>query len=284
MSTLCFDVGGMSIKYAKIKDDTSEIKIESIPTRVTENDNFILADILDVIERKLDSDIKKIAISTAGVVDSKKGEIVFAGPTIPNYTGTKIKETIEAKFSIPCIVENDVNAAAFGEYKYNKLKGDIFCMTVGTGVGGALIINDDIYTGNTGTAGEIGYMPLNNNYYQNLASTTYLLDSVEKKLNTRLNGLEIFERAKNNDKICLEAIDNLVDNLTTGMLNIIYILNPSVIVIGGGITAQKEYLENKILNSINKKIIDKKFKTEIKLAKLANSAGLYGMFYLSERI
>lgn len=157
-------------------------------------------------------------------------------------------------------------------------------MTIGTGVGGALIINDDIYIGNTNTAGEIGYMPFNMDYYQNFASTTYLLDSVEKKLKTRLNGLEIFERAKNNDEICLSAIDEMVDNITTGMLNIIYILNPSAIIVGGGITAQGKYLENKINESINKKIISNKFKTEIKLAKLANSAGLYGMFYLSERI
>lgn len=284
MSTLCFDVGGMSIKYAKISNDSQKIKINSIPTRVTEKDNYILSDIIDVIKENLDEDITKIAISTAGVVDNKKGEIIFAGPTIPNYTGTKIKETIESYFSLPCIVENDVNAAAFGEYKYNKIKGDIFCMTIGTGVGGALIINDDIYIGNTNTAGEIGYMPFNMDYYQNFASTTYLLDSVEKKLKTRLNGLEIFERAKNNDEICLSAIDEMVDNITTGMLNIIYILNPSAIIVGGGITAQGKYLENKINESINKKIISNKFKTEIKLAKLANSAGLYGMFYLSERI
>lgn len=284
MSTLCFDVGGMSIKYAKISNDKDKIEIRSIPTRVTKDNNYILEDMIEVIKENLDDDVKKIAVSTAGVVDNKKGEVVFAGPTIPNYTGTKIKETIERIFSLPCIVENDVNAAAFGEYKYSKIKGDIFCMTIGTGVGGAIIINGEIYTGNSHTAGEIGYMPLNNKQYQNISSTTYLLNTVEKKLNKRLTGIEIFERAKNKDRICIEAIDELVDNITSGMLNILYLLNPSAVIIGGGITAQKEYLEDKIVKSIDKKLIDQKFKTEIRLASLANSAGLYGMFYLSERI
>lgn len=148
MRILCFDVGGMSIKYSIIENDSDIIKVKSIPTRVTKDTNYILEDILKVIEEKLKRDrIDKIGISTAGVVDNKKGEVIFAGPTIPNYSGTKFKEIIENKFRIPCYVENDVNAAAYGEYRYSKLEGSMVCLTIGTGVGGAIIIDNKIYEG-----------------------------------------------------------------------------------------------------------------------------------------
>lgn len=111
------------------------------------------------------------------------------------------------------------------------------------------------------------------------ASTTFLVDYVSQRLSKKVNGLYIFEEAKKGDKLCNEAIDLLVDNLTTGLLNIIYILNPKSIIIGGGITAQGKYLEDKIVSKINGKIISKQFKTEISLAKLANSAGIMGAYY-----
>ncbi len=283
MKVLCFDVGGMSIKYTIIEDEKILFNPLSTPTRVTKDNNYILQDILEIIEKYLDDSIDVIGISTAGVVDNVKGEIVFAGPTIPKYTGTKFKEVIEKKYNKPCFVENDVNSAAYGEYVYNKYKGTVFCMTVGTGVGGAIIIDGKIYTGNSMTAGEIGYMPMKFGEYQDKCSATFMLKEVEKKLGERLNGIEIFERAKNGDKICNEVINQMIDNLTEGMLNIIYVLNPSMIVVGGGITAQGEYLENKIKININKKIISENFKTEVKLAKLENKANLYGMFYIAQK-
>lgn len=277
MRCLCFDIGGTSIKYAIIEDEKIE-DIKSMETRKNEFDNHILEDVINVISSYNNIDV--IGICTAGVVNSNTGEIVFAGPTIPNYTGTKIKKSIEEKFNIPCFVENDVNCAAYGEYIYSKSTSTMFCMTVGTGVGGALIIDDKIYSGSSYTACEIGYIPFKDKTLQDYASTTFLVDYVSKKLEKKVNGLYIFENAKKGDKLCIEAINNLVDNLSFGIVNMIYTLNPSKIIIGGGITAQKEYLEPLIINSVNKKLINKKFNTTIELAKLENKAGLYGIYYI----
>ena len=277
MRCLCFDIGGTSIKYAIIEDEKIE-DIKSMETRKNEFDNHILEDVMNVISSYNNIDV--IGICTAGVVNSNTGEIVFAGPTIPNYTGTKIKKSIEEKFNIPCFVENDVNCAAYGEYIYSKSTSTMFCMTVGTGVGGALIIEDKIYSGSSYTACEIGYIPFKDKTLQDYASTTFLVDYVSKKLEKKVNGLYIFENAKKGDKLCIEAINNLVDNLSFGIVNMIYTLNPSKIIIGGGITAQKEYLEPLIINSVNKKLINKKFNTTIELAKLENKAGLYGIYYI----
>lgn len=277
MRCLCFDIGGTSIKYAIIENEKIE-DINSIKTRKNKFENYILEDVINVISRYNNIDV--IGISTAGVVNSNTGEIIFAGPTIPNYTGTKIKKSIEEKFNIPCFVENDVNSAAYGEYIYSKSKSPMFCMTVGTGLGGALIIDDKIYSGSSYMACEIGYIPFKDKTLQDYASTTFLVDYVSKKLDKKVNGLYIFENAKKGNKLCIEAINNLVDNLSFGIVNIIYTLNPSKIIIGGGITAQKEYLEPLIINSVNKKLINKKFNTTIELAKLENKAGLYGIYYI----
>lgn len=280
MRILCFDIGGTSIKYSLIEDENN-FSVQSIPTRVTDDNNFILADIIDTISKY--DNIDAIGISSAGVVDNKNGVIVFSGPTIPNYTNTKIKETIEKKFNIKCFVENDVNSAAFGEYNYTKSSGVMFFLTIGTGVGGSIIINGNIYTGNSLTAGEIGYLPLNGGYYQEFCSAKFLTDYVSDKLNKKVDGIYVFENAKTGDKLCNDAIDIMIDNLTVGLLNISYILNPKSIVIGGGITAQGKYLEDKILNSVNSRIISNNFMPEIRLAKLKNKAGLLGIYYIAKK-
>ena len=251
-----------------------------MPTRKEKDKNYILRDVLDVIESYDNLDC--IGISTAGVVDSEKGEIIFAGPTIPGYIGTNFKKAIKERFNLECFVENDVNSAAIGEYFYGSYKGNVFCLTVGTGVGGAFIQNGTLYKGASQKAGEIGYLPLNGGKYQEFASTTYLTDTVSEKLGKKVDGLYIFENAKKGDKLCKEAIDELIDNLSEGILNIIYILNPNTLIIGGGITAQREYLENRIKDSIKNKLIDRSFEPDICLAKLENGAGIYGIYYITK--
>ena len=281
MRILCFDIGGTAIKYALIENDNiKDININKMPTRKEKDKNYILIDVLNVIESYDNLDC--IGISTAGVVDSEKGEIIFAGPTIPGYIGTNFKKVIKERFNLECFVENDVNSAAIGEYFYGSYKGNVFCLTVGTGVGGAFIQNGTLYKGASQKAGEIGYMPLNGGKYQEFASTTYLTDTVSEKLGKKVDGLYIFENAKKGDKLCKEAIDELIDNLSEGILNIIYILNPNTLIIGGGITAQREYLENRIKDSIKNKLIDRSFEPDIQLAKLENSAGIYGIYYITK--
>ncbi|WP_277284333.1 ROK family protein [Sneathia sanguinegens] len=277
MNILCFDIGGTSIKYTLFTQDN----IDNLTILSEKTSSNILEQILNIIEKY--PSISAVGISSAGVIDNKQGKVIYAGPTIPNYIGTELKKNVEAKFNVPCIVENDVNSAAYGEYVYNKEKSPVFCLTVGTGVGGAIIINDKIYTGANFSACEIGYLPIQSSYFQDISSTKYLVDLVSKKLNKKVDGLYIFEEAKKGSKLCQEAIEKMVDNLSYGIVNIIYMFNPNKIIIGGGITAQKEILEPLIRKKVNEKLIDKKFITQINLAKLENKAGLYGIYCLTRK-
>ena len=292
MYYICIDIGGTSIKYGVLSDE-GEIFIDgTVSTKVTEKENFILSDVKKLVRNILDEyrnyEIEGICVSTAGVVNPEKGEIAYAGPTIPKYTGTKIKEELEKEFSISCEVENDVNCAGLGEYWKGAGKGSksMVCLTIGTGVGGSVILDGKLLNGIGYTAGEIGYMDVNGSYIQNIASSRYLVEKVQKEkvekegITDAITGVDIFELAKKGDEICIAGINEIISNLAVGVRNIIYLLNPEVIVIGGGITAQKEYLEEKIRNEVNDGMISDMFrKTRIELAQQGNQAGLLGALY-----
>ena len=289
---ICIDIGGTSIKYG-VLDGTGEIFINgSITTKVTQTENFILLDlkklIKDILEQYVTYDIKGICVSSAGVVNPEKGEIVYSGPTIPGYTGTKIKEEIEKEFGIRCEVENDVNCAGLGEYWKGAGKGSksMVCMTIGTGIGGSVILDGKLLNGIGYTAGEIGYMDVNGQFIQEVASSRFLVKKVqeakEKKegMKQNITGVDVFELAKKGDEICIDAIDMLIENLAVGIRNIMYLLNPEIVIIGGGITAQKEYLEERIRKRVNDGMISDMFKkTKIELAQQGNQAGLLGALY-----
>lgn len=292
MYYICIDIGGTSIKYG-VLSEKGEIFIDgTVSTKVTEKENFILSDVKKLVRNILDEyrnyEIKGICVSTAGVVNPEKGEIAYAGPTIPKYTGTKIKEELEKEFSISCEVENDVNCAGLGEYWRGAGKGSksMVCLTIGTGIGGSVILDGKLLNGIGYTAGEIGYMDVNGNYIQNIASSKYLVEKVQKEkveregITDTITGVDIFELAKRGDEICIAGINEIISNLAVGVRNIIYLLNPEVIVIGGGITAQKEYLEEKIRKEVNDRMISDMFrKTRIELAQQGNQAGLLGALY-----
>ena len=292
MYYICIDIGGTSIKYG-VLSEKGEIFIDgTVSTKVTEKENFILSDVKKLVRNILDEyrnyEIKGICVSTAGVVNPEKGEIAYAGPTIPKYTGTKIKEELEKEFSISCEVENDVNCAGLGEYWKGAGKGSksMVCLTIGTGVGGSVILDGKLLNGIGYTAGEIGYMDVNGSYIQNIASSRYLVEKVQKEkveregITDTITGVDIFELAKRGDEICIAGINEIISNLAVGVRNIIYLLNPEVIVIGGGITAQKEYLEEKIRKEVNDGMISDMFrKTRIELAQQGNQAGLLGALY-----
>ena len=292
MYYICIDIGGTSIKYGVLSDE-GEIFIDgTVSTKVTEKENFILSDVKKLVRNILDEyrnyEIKGICVSTAGVVNPEKGEIAYAGPTIPKYTGTKIKEELEKEFSISCEVENDVNCAGLGEYWRGAGKGSksMVCLTIGTGIGGSVILDGKLLNGIGYTAGEIGYMDVNGDYIQNIASSKYLVEKVQKEkveregITDTITGVDIFELAKRGDEICIAGINEIISNLAVGVRNIIYLLNPEVIVIGGGITAQKEYLEEKIRKEVNDGMISDMFrKTRIELAQQGNQAGLLGALY-----
>ena len=283
---VCIDIGGTSIKYGVINEELDFLVTNEMDTEAKKGGQNILNKIIQIVSiYKDDYKIEGICISTAGMVDCEKGEIIYASSLIPNYTGTKIKSVIEEKFNIQCEVENDVNCAALAEHFAGGAKGSniSLCLTIGTGIGGAIIINNEVYHGAFGSGGEVGYMNMMGSTFQELGASSVLVKKVAKMKEISekdINGKYIFDKAKEGDIDCIKAIDELIEVLGQGIANICYIINPEVVVLGGGIMAQKEYLYDKIRSSMDKNLIS--FignKTRLEFAVNENKAGMLGSYF-----
>lgn len=280
------DIGGTSIKHGILDENIKFITSGEIATEAQKGGKNILEKVINIVsEYKKEYTLSGICISTTGMVDCEKGEIIHASDLIPNYTGTQIKKTLEDIFSIPCEVENDVNCAGLAEYFSGSAKGTSIslCLTIGTGIGGSIIINDKVFHGFSGSACEVGYMNMFKSKFEDLGATSILVKKVSKLKNCSENDIDgklIFEMAKNNDEDCIKAIDEMVDILGMGIANICYVINPEVVVLGGGIMAQKDYLYDKIRLSLDKYLIPTiSSKTKLEFAKNQNKAGMLGAYY-----
>ncbi|MCQ5131416.1 ROK family protein [Butyricicoccus faecihominis] len=285
---LCFDIGGTSIKYGLAYDPGNEIRFAErweIPTEAARLRG-------PGIERKIveltaalsgRQELRGVAVSTAGMVDPASGKIVYANENIPGYTGCNVKAAVERAVHLPCAVENDVNAAALGEYAYGagRGRGSMLCLTVGTGIGGAAVLNGEIWHGHAYSAGEIGYMLVNGKPFQDQAATSALIRQVAQATGEALDGRQIFQRARQGDAACNQAIDTMCAVLAQGIANCLCVLDPGMVVLGGGVMAQAAFLRPRLMEYLqryaNPYILAH---TTLSFAELGNDAGMAGAYYL----
>ena len=144
MQYVCIDIGGTAVKYGLADEQGAFIAKGQTATEVqTKGALQIIRKVADIVSgyRKY-HDIGGVAVSTAGIVHPKTGEILYAPDHFPGYTGIKLRDMVTEACHLPCTVENDVNAAGMGEYWLGDGRGasSLFCLTVGTGIGGCVDI------------------------------------------------------------------------------------------------------------------------------------------------
>ncbi len=283
---LAIDIGGTQIKYGLVDQTGKILEHHKMDTQAHKGGPHILATVKGLVKQyKERSAIAGVAISSAGMVDHEKGEIFYSGPQIPNYAGTRFKAEIEADFGLPCEMENDVNCAGLAEGISGAGRDSQFvlCLTIGTGIGGCLLINKEIYHGFSNAACEVGYLPLSEGAFQDVASTTALIKHVADLHGDEpeaWDGYRIFEEAKAGNRKCQAAIHQLVDHLGKGIATICYVANPEVVILGGGIMGQKEYLEPKLQEALKCHLLPSLAeKTSLTFAEHENAAGMLGAFY-----
>lgn len=285
MAVLCLDIGGTEVK-AMLKGEDFEKDLANFPSKAGTNAPDLKDDVLDLVGRlKSEYEIEGIAISTAGMVDYKTGIIAGHGPTFKNYKGFDWKKEIKNELGIPAVVENDVKSAAMGELIYGAGQGynSAFVLTVGTGIGGCLILDGKIHRGASGHAGEIGYIPFETDKFEAIASTSALVEkSLESYPDKNLdNGKKIFDAIDKGDEDAKKLVDQMTDILARGISNIMLIANPELILIGGGISEQKEKFIDPIIEKVKTYVPENIFEsTKIKATKLGNKSGLYGAYAL----
>lgn len=279
------DIGGTAIKYGLLDEAGKIEKKFQRDTEAWKGGPSILEKVLEIIREFREEELLGVCISTAGMVDIEKGMIFYSAPLIPEYAGTNFKEAVEKEFHLPCEVENDVNCAGLAEGVSGAAKGSksALMLTIGTGIGGCILLDGKVYHGYSNSACEVGYMHMMDSDFQTLGAASILTKKVAERKGepeSSWNGKAVFESAKQGDEICCNAIEEMTDVLGKGIANICYVLNPETVVLGGGIMAQEQYLKDRILNALEKYLVPSIFeKTSLKFAYHRNDAGMLGAYY-----
>lgn len=287
MRILALDIGGTSIKAAAWEEGMLS-EIREYDTLAGEGGASVLSRAGDILERMGPCDA--IGISTAGQIDSARGLVLYANENIPGYTGIEIGPVLQKRFLVPVVVENDVNAAAIGEGVCGAARryDSYLCLTYGTGVGGAIVINGELYTGFCGAAGEVGSMMIHGTesplmderkgYYEEYASTKALVASVKRIDPAIQNGREVFAAMERPE--IGKIIEEWIWEISHGLVTLIHIFNPQCVVLGGGVMNQ-DYVIERVEKVTKSRVMPLFRNVSFCRAHLGNAAGIWGIIHLT---
>lgn len=274
---LVFDIGGTSIKYGLIDEKLHLSHPGKCLTKHNQN-GFILKQLQAVTTQYQEQfQLSGIGVSTAGIV-GPDGAIQYAGPTITGYQGTPIKAALAQQTGLPVFVVNDVDAALLGEQLAGGAHGaaSAYCVALGTGIGGAFIADGQLMTGAHATANSIGYTlydPQTRTNYEQRASTLTLDHQLESY---NISVKEAFAEAKMGVAPYRGMIEDWAAEVATGLAQVLLLFDPEILLIGGAVSLQGDYLVELLTNALTPLLPPKLIKTKIRVAQLADKAQLYG--------
>lgn len=286
MCILSLDIGGTNTKWGIFENGRLK-KNGQFASQAKLGGEYLIRQICEAIPTLLDpSQLDGIAISSAGTIDTTSGVVIQASKTIPGYQGMGVKTIFENRFRVPVYIENDVNCAMYAESLLGVAKGknSVFGLTLGTGVGGALIINQQIYHGSAYFAGEIGYLIINGEVLDLSGSTRGLNRRVAVRKKEDINdwnGELVFRGYRQNDAICREEVERMGDAIAQALGQCCSFFNPEIIILGGAVMAQQDIILPLVKKALKKYVPAFIFeKTEIAAAQFVNQAGIYGAYHL----
>ena len=307
MKTIGVDIGGMSVKIGLV-DENGLIIQKNVKKTIPGYIN-VINNIVEQINELLTSnnitirDIKGIGIGCPGAVSGKKGIIDM----LPNldWKDVKIVDLLKERLDTNIVISNDANVAVLAEVKYGSAKdvNDAIMLTLGTGVGGGIVINKKLYEGCDSKGAELGHSTLildgkpcscgRTGCIESYVSATALMEQTREEMKKNKNSLmwtfvnndiknvdgrTAFECAKQGDDSAERVVSNYVKYLSESLMNMMNIFRPEAIIIGGGVSAQGSYLTDRINNYCEKYAFGYKGAPipSIRIAKLGNDAGIIG--------
>jgi glucokinase len=306
---LAVDIGGTKIITAIIADNGQMVAKDRCLTLADEGVQSVIDRLLSAIDSLLKrnnmepSQLDSIGMAAAGVIDSARGLIALS-PNLPGWRDIPLGGIVRDRYGVDAFLVNDASAAALGEHRFGAGRGvsNLILLTLGTGIGGGIIINGEMYDGTRGSAGEIGHMVIdvngpacacgNRGCLEALASGIAVAREAKRRISqgeksslvTMVGGKieeitaeKVGTAAQHGDSLAMEIISSTANYLGIGLANLVNIFNPEIIVLGGGMANLGALLLDPARRVVAEKALPISAQTvRIVTAQLGNEAGIYG--------
>ncbi len=299
------DLGGTNIKAGLVSPEGEVQERHSIPTRAEEGPKAVASRICRAARETLQRAecsaraVEGIGVGSPGTIDLENGIVTFS-PNLPGWHDIPLRRMVQERMDLPCTLENDANAAALGEQWMGAGQGapSLVLLTLGTGIGGGIVLGGRVWHGVSGVAGEIGHMSIdpqgpkcgcgNRGCLEAHASATAMVrrlrEAVEAGATTsladelqQLTAKDIHEAAVAGDALARENIEMTGRYLGVGVSNIMHILNPAVVVFSGGVCGAGQMLMKPVLEEVEWRTMeDSRREVAVRFAELPDTAGLIG--------
>lgn len=291
---ISIDLGGTATKLGLFNFRDKLLMSTSFSTEKKSSKKALIQAICQEIEKLISNarlkknQIKAIGMGVPGPINSKKG-LVYYFPNIPGWKNTPIKKIMEDKLGIPVFIDNDVNLMTLAEFIHGAGKGaqDIICMTLGTGVGGGLIINGKLFRGSKLVAGEIGHIPIELNgakcncggrgCLESYVGNKSILKIANRYFGSKITLIDLERKAKKGNKIALRIWRDTGAKIGMALTGVANLLNPERIIIGGGVAKAGRILFDSIRKTVRENAMPIQGKSvKIVKSRLGYTAGLIG--------
>jgi glucokinase len=306
------DIGGTMIKGALFDLQGGLIRKDETSTKAEKGLEPFIENIVSFVNlfQKGTGKASSLGIGIAGVLD-KERETLLESPNLPLLKNVPLKKLLESELGIPVFIENDANIAALGELWAGDGKGidNFLLLTLGTGIGSGLILNGNLWTGETGKAGEFGHAVVNPEGAQcacgkkgcleahssGSAMVRMAREALAKGRESSLQNLyknnpdaltpkAIYTEAKNGDELCLEIFKEAARFLAIAISDVNNLLDIHNFIIGGGVSKASHIFEAGLREEVKKRVFSvSKEKIRIIISKLGNDAGIFGAGYLAKQ-
>jgi len=281
------DIGGTNLRAAVISKEGNILEIFKIENEVKKGAAYNLDKLITQIKMNWSKyEFEKVGVGAPGPLDLKVGKLLNP-VNLKGWESFNIKQYLSEKLNLPVQVNNDANVAGLAESLVGSAKEceSVFYITVSTGVGGALILDKKIINGSHSQTAEIYNMIINEDKYSHVGlnkgglegqcSGVHIARIASKDYGKTLSTKEVFDLYENSDEKAVQVIEKWVDNISIGIANIIAVVDPETVVIGGAVMINNPYLLSKIIECTKTKVADPAM-VDIRIAEIGDNAGLIG--------
>ncbi len=296
------DLGGTNVKLAIFKRGSKGIVLQSkFSTKEFPTKKLLFEKIVQSIQGLIAdlhlkrSDILGLGIGVPGPVDSRKG-LVYYFPNIPGWKNVSLKKKLESRLKFPIFLDNDVKLMALAELKFGVAKNvkNCICLTLGTGVGGALILEGELFRGSSFVAGEIGHIPISldgprcncggQGCLERFIGNQQVLNKAKQLFAKQITLEELSKLARNGNKKAQAVWQDMAEKLAIALSGLINVFNPQLIVIGGGLSNVGSVLFSSLRLALNRRVMKPHLKgLKILKSSLGDNCGLIGASVLVEQ-